>query len=213
MKFLTGNILSFFFILLHLIVIIKLICVEEQYLIKGILTQNKIVFDFVFSYYYSGLCAYCERITNNQEISEDIVQELFVNLWIKHHKINIRSSLKNYLFTSVKNRSIDYIKSEQRKIKKLIHLTEETVHYENLSSLWFAETELQSVVEKSLQKLPPRCREIFELSRLEGLKNQQIADKLSLSKRTVELQVSNALKQLRIDMAAYLPLHLLMFLF
>ncbi len=185
---------------------------EEQYLIRGILTQNKIVFDFVFSYYYSGLCAYCERITNNQDVSEDIVQELFLNLWIKHHKIKIESSLKNYLFTSVKNRSIDYIKSEQRKTKKLIHLTEEPLQYENLSSLWFAETELQAVVEKSLQKLPPRCREIFELSRLDGLKNQQIADKLSLSKRTVELQVSNALKQLRIDMAAYLPLNLLMFL-
>ena len=73
-------------------------------------------------------------------------------------------------------------------------------------------SELQAVVDKSLEKLPPRCREIFELSRFEGLKNQEIAEKLGLSKRTVELQVSNALKQLRTDLKDYLPLFLLMYL-
>ena len=74
-------------------------------------------------------------------------------------------------------------------------------------------SELQAVVDKSLEKLPPRCREIFEFSRFQGLKNQEIAEKLGLSKRTVELQVSNALKQLRTDLKDYLPLVLLMYLF
>ena len=185
---------------------------DEQYLIQGLTDQNKIVFDFIFSYYYSGLCAYCERITKNQDTAEDIVQELFVNLWIKHHQIHITSSLKNYLFTSVKNRSLDYRKHEQRKVIKLNKIAEESVPEENLSSLWFAEAELRAVVENSLQKLPPRCREVFELSRLKGLNNQEIADKLHLSKRTVELQVSNALKLLRTELAAYLPLHVLMML-
>ena len=185
---------------------------EEQYLIKGLLTRNKVVFDFIFHYYYSGLCAYCERITGNQEVAEDIVQELFVTLWVKHEQIQITSSLKNYLFTSVKNRSLDYLKREQRKSHKLEHIAGEQELPENLSSLWFAEAELQAVVDKSLEKLPPRCREIFELSRFEGLKNQEIAEKLGLSKRTVELQVSNALKQLRTDLKDYLPLFLLMYL-
>jgi RNA polymerase sigma-70 factor, ECF subfamily len=185
---------------------------EEQYLIKGLLTRNKVVFDFIFHYYYSGLCAYCERITCNQQVAEDIVQELFVTLWIKHQQIHITSSLKNYLFTSVKNRSLDYLKREQRKSQKLGTLAEEQELPENLSSLWFAEAELQAIVEKSLKKLPPRCREIFELSRFQGLKNQEIADKLGLSKRTVELQVSNALKHLRTGLKNYLPLFLLMYL-
>jgi RNA polymerase sigma-70 factor, ECF subfamily len=183
---------------------------EEQYLIKGLKTRNKVVFDFIFHYYYSGLCAYCERITGKQEVAEDIVQELFVTLWLKHEQIRITSSLKNYLFTSVKNRSLDYLKREKRRLHNLEHIAEGQELPENLSSLWFAEAELQAVVEKSLEKLPPRCREIFELSRFQGLKNQEIADKLGLSKRTVELQVSNALKQLRIDLKDYLPLFLLM---
>jgi RNA polymerase sigma-70 factor (ECF subfamily) len=185
---------------------------EEQYLIKGLLTRNKVIFDFIFQYYYSGLCAYCERITGSQQVSEDIVQELFITLWLKCEQIQITSSLKSYLFTSIKNRSLDYLKREQRKTQKLYHLIEETDPTENLSSLWFAESEIQAVVAKSLEKLPPRCREIFELSRFERLKNQEIADKLNLSKRTVELQVSKALKQLRTDLKNYLPLFILMYL-
>lgn len=185
---------------------------EEQYLIKGLLSRNKVVYDFIFHYYYSGLCAYCERLTKNHEVAEDIVQELFVSLWVKHQQINITTSLKNYLFVSVRNRSLDHLRGEQRKTKKLNLITEEDIPHDNTFQYWFAETELQAVVEKSLQKLPPRCREIFELSRMKGLKNQQIAEKLNLSKRTVELQVSNALKQLRTDLAGYLPVHLLLIL-
>jgi len=185
---------------------------EEKFLINGIMTRNKIVFDFVFHYYYSGLCAYCERITGSQQAAEDIVQDLFVYLWLKHYKINITSSLKNYLFTSVKNRAIDYIKHEKIKVDKLNSLSNPDGSTNNLSSLWFAESELQEIVEKGLEKLTPCCREIFQLSRFEGLKNQEIAEKLSISKRTVELQVSNALKILRSELKPYFPGVLLMLL-
>jgi len=185
---------------------------KEQFLINGLLTRNKIVFDFIFHYYYSGLCAYCERITGSQQVAEDIVQDLFVMLWVKYRQIQIKTSLKNYLFTSVKNRSLDYLKHEQKKLQKLRQLTREKEIPENFSSLWFAEAELQVLVEKSLEKLTSRCREIFKMSRFEGLKNQEISDKLGLSKRTVELQVSHALKQLRTDLKNYLPLFLLMYL-
>ncbi len=185
---------------------------EEQYLIQGLTDRNKIVFDFVFHYYYSGLCAFCEHLTKNHDTAEDIVQELFINLWVKHHQIRINTSLKSYLFTSVKNRSLDFLKKEQMKVRKITKIAEESEPDENLSSLWFAEAELRVIVERSLQKLPPRCREVFELSRMKGMKNQDIAEKLHLSKRTVELQVSNALKLLRTEMAAFLPLHVLMML-
>lgn len=184
---------------------------EEQYLIKGIQTRNKIVFDFIFHFYYSGLCAYCERITRDSQVAEDIVQDMFVNLWIKYKDIEITSSLKNYLFTSVKNRSLDYLEREKTRKKHNTSLSQEKM-VENLSAFWFAESELQSVIEKSLEKLPPRCREIFELSRIRGMKNQAIADKLNISKRTVELQISNALRQLRTDLKPFLPMFLLMFL-
>lgn len=185
---------------------------EEQFLINGLKTRNKVVFDFVFHYYYSGLCAFAEKIAGDQKVAEDIVQDLFIMLWIKGDSLNISISLKNYLFTSVKNRVLDYLKKENRKTKKKDIISLEREPSENLSSLWFAESEIQAIVEVSLTKLPPRCREIFELSRFEGLKNNEIADKLKLSKRTIELQVSNALKQLRTDLKPYLPVFLLIFL-
>lgn len=185
---------------------------DETFLINGIKTRNKIVFDFIFHYYYSGLCAFAEKITGNEETAEDIVQDLFVTLWIKNEQISISTSLKNYLFTSVKNRSLDFLENEKRKQKKLRNLSYSKELPENLSNLWFAESELAQIVEESLNKLPPRCKEIFVMSRFEGLKNQEIADKFGISKRTVELQISNALKSLRYSLKPYLPLFLISFL-
>ena len=186
---------------------------EEQYLINGIKSRNKIIFDFVFHYYYSGLCAYAERITKNEEVAEDIVQELFITLWIKFDSIQINSSLKNYLFTSVKNRSLDYIKKEKTKEKGIQNISYTIKPSENLSIYWFAESELKELIDKCLESLPPRCCEIIVMSRFEGFKNQEIADKLGISKRTVELQISNALRQLREDLKNYLPSVLLGWLF
>jgi RNA polymerase sigma-70 factor (ECF subfamily) len=77
----------------------------------------------------------------------------------------------------------------------------------------YAETELRTIIEKSMLKLTPRCREIFEMSRFKGLSNQQIADSLNLSKRTVELQITNALKTLRIELSEFLPLIVIHFIF
>ncbi len=169
------------------------------------MNRNKVVFDFVFHYYYSGLCAFSEKITGSAQAAEDIVQDMFVSLWVRHRRITITTSLKNYLFTAVKNRSLDYLKHENKKSQKLAGLSKGSAPAENFSIYWFAESELQSLVESSLEKLPPRTREIFEMSRFKGLKNQEIADSLGLSKRSVELQVSNALRQLRQDLKPYMP--------
>ena len=185
---------------------------DEKFLIQGLKTKNKIVFDFVFHYYYSCLCAFAEQIVGSANISEDIVQDLFVKLWIKSEQIEITSSLKNYLFTAVKNQSLDYLKNEKRKTQLNNSELRLKSYDENLCLFWLAESELEVVVQKSLNYLPPRCKEIFVLSRLEGLTNMDIAEKFNISKRTVELQISNALKQLRTDLKPYLSILLLIFL-
>ncbi len=184
---------------------------DELFLINGIQAKNKIVFDFIFHYYYSGLCAFAEKITGNRKTAEDIVQDLFVNLWVKNNQIVISTSLKNYLFTSVKNRSLDFLKHEKTKAKRLKDMPIPPPP-DDMPNLLFAESELTHIVEECLDRLPPRCKEIFILSRFDGLKNQEIADKLGISKRTVELQVSNALKSLRSNLKPYLPVFLLYFM-
>lgn len=185
---------------------------EESFLKQGLAEKNKVVFDFVFMYYYSSLCAYAESFIKNEDAVEDIVQEFFVVIWIKGDQLKITGSLKNYFFSSVKNRCFDYLKHHKVKSKsvQILKLREESG--ENTPENWLVEKELRERIERSLQKLPPRCQEIFRMSRFGGLKNQEIADELNLSKRTVELQISNALKVLRKDLKPFLPLLLLPFL-
>jgi RNA polymerase sigma-70 factor (ECF subfamily) len=183
---------------------------DEQYIILGLRNRDKTVFDFVFGYYYSGLCAYARRWVNDPNVAEDLVQDFFVRLWSNSTQLEINSSLKSYFFTSVKNRAINHLKHIERREKygdQVAHRpADEYMNWE------FTEPELTELIEKSIQKLPPRCREIFILSRFEGKDNGKIADMLGISKRTVELQISNALKILRTELKDYLPSMLLFWL-
>ena len=184
---------------------------DEKYLISGLKSKNKIVFDFIFNYYYSGLCAYARRWVDDPDTAEDLVQDFFVGLWINSSKLEISSSLKSYFFTSVKNTAVNYLKHvkvKERYGNQVLASSgcEESVNWE------FTEPELTELIERGMAKLPPRCREIFILSRFEGKDNGNIADMLGISKRTVELQISNALKTLRTELKDYLPSMLLFWL-
>lgn len=183
---------------------------DEKYIIAGLQNKDKIVFDFIFSYYYTGLCTYTRRWVNDPDVAEDLVQDFFVRLWAKSSKIEITSSIKSYFFTSVKNSAVNYLKHVKIKEKFGVHaMNRPTEEYSNWE---FTEPELTDLIEKGMQKLPPRCREIFILSRFEGKDNAIIAEMLGISKRTVELQISNALKILRVELKDYLPSMLLFWL-
>lgn len=182
---------------------------DEQFLINGLKDKNKVVFDFVFTFYYSGLCAFANRYVDNHEVAEDLVQDVFVRLWLSDGFLQVNTSLKSFLFTCTKNRALDYIKHESIKgkyAKRFKKGTEVILPDE----MWeFAESELREIIHTALQQLPPRTHEIFELSRFKGISNDEIAEQLQISKRTVEVQISNALKILRKELKDYLPLLLL----
>lgn len=185
---------------------------EEKYLIAGLKNKDKAVFDFIFNYYYSGLCAYSLKYIQEKETVEDIVQDFFVSLWLKSNQTIITDSLKSYLFTSVKNRCLDYLKHHEVEKKFNLNTLIYSAPPEETNFDIYVETELREAISAGLEKLAPRCREIFELSRFKGLKNQEIADKLNISKRTVELQISLALKTLRLELKDFLPAWLLIWL-
>lgn len=170
---------------------------KEQFLKSGLLERNEVIFDFVFQYYYSTLCAFAETITKSDTAAEDIVQDCFVRLWARADEISIRGSLKNYLFTSVRNGCFDYLRHQKVKSKSVEHIHLDSLVDEYSPESWIVESELHQSVEQGISGLPPRCQKIFRMSRFDGLKNQEIADVLGLSKRTVELQITNALKALR----------------
>lgn len=185
---------------------------EEKYLILGIRNRDKSVFDFIFNYYYSGLCTYSLKYIPEKETVEDIVQDFFVTLWLKSDQTLISGSLKAYLFTSVRNRCLDYLKHNKVEKKFTLNLINSAEENEANDYNIYVETELREAIFAALEKIQPRCREIFELSRFKGLKNQEIAENLSISKRTVEIQISLALKTLRTELKDYLPAWILIWL-
>jgi len=185
---------------------------KDLLLIEGLGRRDKVVFDYVFNYYYSSLCAFSNKYLDDHDASEDLVQDFFVSLWVGASHLKITSSLKSYLFACIKNRCLDFQKHHKVIKKYQTHILLTTEGGENTTDQYYAETELRQTIQKSLEKLSPRCHEIFELSRFNGLSNQEISKKLGISKRTVEIQISNSLKILRKELVEYLPFWLIVWL-
>jgi len=175
--------------------------ITDQSLAESIKNSNQGVFELVFNYYYSGLVIYADQIIKNTEISEDIVQSVFLKLWETRKTIEIRS-FRSYFMQCVKNRCIDLLRSQQVK-HRFDNRIPDTDHLVMEEDLW-TKNELSELIELAIEDLPPRCREIFCMSRYENLKTAEIAEKLDISKRTVETQISKALKIFRVKLADYL---------
>jgi RNA polymerase sigma-70 factor (ECF subfamily) len=158
----------------------------------------------LFKENYKSLCNVVFRIINDWDASEDVVQEMFLKLWKKKKDIKIESSLKGYLFKAASNSAINYLQS-QRKLKIKEELTEQINNSQIIEeSLNYDGRELQIRIEVALNKLPPKCKVIFLLSRQEGMKYQEIADELDISIKTVENQMGIALKKMKEELAPYL---------
>ncbi len=178
-------------------------------------------FGVLFSEYYSPLCLYAIRFTKDKASAEEIVHETFVKLWEHRENLDINESVAGYLYKSVQNNALNYLKKEQIKNKyseayaEQLRNAEEyfTVTQESGLSVVLAK-ELESKILEAIDSLPEQCKEIFKLSRFAGLKNQEIADKKKVTLNTVQKQISIALEKLRKSLESYLPkaVHVLVFI-
>ena len=157
------------------------------------------VYKNVFDTFYEPLCQYALIYVNDTSTAEEIVHELFIWLWEKREGLNIHTSLKSYLFLSVRNRCFNYkrdTKTQPSLDDTFLELEGEVLQeissYEQLDML-----QLQAMVKTAIDELPPKCREIFLLSRQSELTYAQIAEELSVSRKTVENQMGIALKRLK----------------
>ncbi len=151
-------------------------------------------FDELYARYWEKLFSFALKIANDQQIAEDIIQEIFVMLWEKKEQLSVEH-ISSYLHQSVKFQVAKNI----RKIKLTDKQEEiiENIAFERSSEDLLVLNELHSQIDASIGQLPPRCQEIFKLSRFESLSNQEIAQKLKISVRTVETQISIALRHLK----------------
>lgn len=178
--------------------------IKELFLYEEMKKGKEYAFDFFFNYYYPGLCVYAQKMVSSPEEARDLVQEVFLKFWSDREKTVVRSSIRFYLFASAKNKCLDFLRKQSKNIKVEKIAGDYDIAEESFET--YVLSELEAFFNKSLNKLPCRCREIFELSRFHGLKNREIAKKLNLSEKTVENQMTKAIRMLKEELKDYLPL-------
>jgi len=166
--------------------------------ITGRIRQGDIrEFETLFRSSYASLVRYAGTLIKDQDTAEEIVQDLFVRLWQEREKINIESSLNGYLFRSVHNRCLhhfEHMKVVERHAQEMAFESELNTE-DPAEALQYKE--LQAKIAAVIERLPERCGKIFCLNRFEGLKYSEIAEKLSISVKTVEANMGKALKEFR----------------
>ncbi|MCW3805502.1 RNA polymerase sigma factor [Plebeiibacterium marinum] len=151
-------------------------------------------FNELFNLYYPRLCAYAYQITKNPTASEDIVQEVFIRLWKGRKELNIKGDIFNYLLKACKNASLNFLRSESSRRKTL----EEIPEKDSINDMdLIEEQELVDFVQQCIDLLPQRSRQVFLMSRFEGLKQQEIAERLGTSIKTIKNQIWKSLQYLR----------------
>jgi RNA polymerase sigma-70 factor (ECF subfamily) len=170
-------------------------------------------FRFFFDKYYSDLCNFVNQYINNPEMAEELVQDIFVYLWEKKSDISLHTSVKAYLFLASKNKCLNYLRNTKSKIRLLEKYQNENKAVQSTSDLFLESEELKEILDKSINSLPNRCREIFLLSRQSELSHKEIADKLNISPKSVENQIGIALKKLRNGLRPYYDRIFVLFLF
>lgn len=158
---------------------------------------DKQSYQALFQEFHNVLSNYSNTIVHNYTDAEDVVQDVFIQLWNKRNDIKIETKIKYYLFTAVRNRSIEVLR--KRKMHHKYVEAEKNVK----ESVTFLGDKVEDMVLKeklhrSIRQLPPKCQEIFVMNKLNGLTYKEIAENLNLSSKTVENQIARALKLLRL---------------
>lgn len=176
-----------------------------------ILTQikegNIKAFEEVFRRYYSPLCWYAAGITGEMEAAEEIVEELFYIFWKDRERLQIFQSLKSYLYKAVHNEALQFCRHRDvRERYREYVLAHQAARQSSDPHRRMEYEELQDLIRHTLDKLPCRRLRIFQMHRMEGKKYAEIASSLSLSVKTVEAEMTKALRTLRNEIDNYIQM-------
>ncbi len=160
-------------------------------------------FEQLFREFFTPLCHFSNSFVKDMDAAKGITQEVFAKIWEKRANIDPAKSLKSYLFSSVKNRSLNYIRDHKKFNSQILDI--EIANFETPFEQDAIElSELQEKIDRTINELPVKLKKVFLLSRFEELKYREIAQKLDISPKTVEAQMSKALKILRDKLKDYI---------
>ena len=172
---------------------------EDKYLFDKVKNQNcKKSFELLFDKYYSPLCNFTYLFIKDKNICEEVVSDVFVNIWLKRHQIEIQKELKYYLYRSTKNQLIATI----RKQKPTTSINNrEIVESDIINSLspeaLLLKKELNTKINELFDDLPKQAGLVLRLKKIDGLKYSEISELLGISEKTVENHITNAIKRIK----------------
>ena len=176
---------------------------QAQTWLSGLRAGDEQALEHLFHHYYRYLVVTAYNLLQDDQRAKDLVQDVFFHLWTKRTELQVDRSLKAYLRRSVVNRSIDELRRSKR-IQWQGDWQDDTISSSGLEAEEeLAVADLQLVVNRAIDRLPKRCKTIFSLSRFEHFSNQEIADQLDISIKTVENQMTKALKVIRSAVERY----------
>ncbi|MDP4281705.1 MAG: RNA polymerase sigma-70 factor [Bacteroidota bacterium] len=166
---------------------------------------DKAAFEQLFRMHFKTLTYFALRYVKDQDTAHEIVQDAFMGLWEKRETIDPERSVTSYLSTSVRNKCLNHLRNTKKFSDELLSLENlpQDAFYEQ--PLRLTESEITLRILQSTAELPEKCREVFELSRNEHLKYEEIAQRLNISVKTVETQISKALAHFRIRLKEFMP--------
>ncbi len=167
---------------------------DDAELLRLIKKDDSGALKILFEKYFSALCFFASHFVKNTDLAEEVVSDIFLNVWLKRGKIQINVSLKSYLYTAVRNQSLNYLKKKNQSFEDIeVADREGEISYLGADDFIFYQ-ETKDEIETLLQKLPEKREIIFRMNRLDGLSYKEIAEILSISVNTVQNQMVKAVK-------------------
>lgn len=184
---------------------------SESRIIQLLQKGEAAAFEQVFKTHFKNLHGYAYTILQDEIAAEEMVQNVFCKIWEKKDLLNAETSIKAYLYRAVHNESLNYLKHQKVKAAYQMYAVQHIDTNESNAARKLMLSELEHKLHKALNELPQQCRIIFQMSRFQDMKYQEIANELNLSVKTVENQMGKALKILRTKLVEFLPILLILF--
>lgn len=172
---------------------------DEIVLLNLIREGDKLAFRHLFETYFTPLCRFMYVYLHDKNEVEELALDIFTYVWENRKTLQIQLSIKAYLFQAARNKSLNAI----RQAKRTVSLDQVDMDIEETNVMSLETEELSELIREAIMALPDKCREVFQLSRNESLTNQEIASQLNISIKTVEGQITKALKRIKESLGDY----------
>jgi len=177
---------------------------DERELLDRLRRGDDAAYEAIFRQWYAPLVATTAALLREREPAEEVVQDVMLELWRRRESLTLEQSLRAYLFQASRNRALNYLRRLRVETRGEGTIAAAMPTPDQADSE-VREEELRIAIQSAIAGLPDRCREVFELSRIHGLKYAEIATSLGISVKTVEAQMGKALRVMREKLAAWMP--------